>query len=62
MNQKLSQKDLELKTMIAELESRMMKGSFHPGVKTDMQKSERFEVDSDYSIDSDNVSWKADLW
>ena len=49
MNQKLSQKDLELKTMIAELENRMMKGSFHPGVKTDMQKSESFEVDSDYS-------------
>lgn len=21
-----------------------------------------YEMDSDYSIDSDNVSWKADLW
>ena len=21
-----------------------------------------YELDSDYSIDSDNVSWKADLW
>lgn len=21
-----------------------------------------YEMDSDYSIDSDNISWKADLW
>jgi hypothetical protein len=25
-------------------------------------KGEQYEVESDYSIDSDNVSWKADLW
>jgi hypothetical protein len=25
-------------------------------------KSQQFEVESDYSIDSDNISWKADLW
>ena len=24
--------------------------------------SQMYEVESDYSIDSDNVSWKADLW
>jgi len=25
-------------------------------------RSEHYEIESDYSIDSDNISWKADLW
>ena len=41
----------------------MMNRSFHPGHKeVHSQRPEQYEVDSDYSIDSDNVSWKADLW
>ena len=63
MNQKLSEKDMELKKMIAELESRMMSRSFYKGGKDDVaHRAEQYEVESDYSIDSDNVSWKADLW
>lgn len=60
MNQKLSDKDLELKKMIAELEQRMMSRSFQgrPPART----TEHWETESDYSIDSNNVSWKADLW
>ena len=60
MNQKLSDKDFELKKMIAELEQRMMSRSFQPGALE--RRVERLETESDYSIDSDNVSWKADLW
>jgi hypothetical protein len=64
MNQKLSEKDLELKKMIAELESRMMSRTVQGGGygREEFNKSQQFEVESDYSIDSDNISWKADLW
>lgn len=63
MNQKLSEKDFELKKMIAELESRLMARSFNPtGLRQTERRVEQYEVQSDYSIDSDNVSWKADLW
>jgi len=64
MNQKLSEKDFELKKMIAELESRMMNRTFEKVTFKDnvSMKGEQYEVESDYSIDSDNVSWKADLW
>ena len=50
--------------MIAELESRMMNRTFERvQFKDNVQlRSEQYEVESDYSIDSDNVSWKADLW
>jgi len=49
--------------MIAELENRMMSRSFYKGGKDNgAQRAEQYEVESDYSIDSDNVSWKADLW
>ncbi len=27
-----------------------------------LSKGQLYEVESDYSIDSDNISWKADLW
>jgi len=64
MNQKLSEKDFELKKMIAGLESRMMNRTFEKVTFKDnvSMKGEQYEVESDYSIDSDNVSWKADLW
>ena len=50
--------------MIAELESRMMNRTFEKvPFKDNVQiKGEQYQVESDYSIDSDNVSWKADLW
>jgi len=44
----------------------MMKRTFVPTGNEKMNysgvKFEQYEVDSDYSIDSDNISWKADLW
>lgn len=51
--------------MIAELESRMMARTFQPGNyhREDYGQSRaQYEVESDYSIDSENISWKADLW
>ena len=66
MNQKLSEKDMELKKMIAELEKRMMarpSGGMAPSRESLLAaRGEQFEVESDYSIDSENISWKADLW
>ena len=67
MNQKLSEKDLQLKKMIAELESRMMGRTVQIGgglreSYPNLSKGQLYEVESDYSIDSDNISWKADLW
>jgi len=51
--------------MIGELESRMMGRTFiGTGEKVNYPsgKFDQYEVESDYSIDSDNISWKADLW
>lgn len=64
MNHKLSEKDLELRKMIAELESRMMsRPSYSAAWQGEASlRGQQFEVDSDYSIDSSNISWKADLW
>jgi hypothetical protein len=67
MNLKLSEKDFELKKMMAELESRMMgrtvqAGGFGRSEHAGIGRSQQFEVESVYSIDSDNISWKADLW
>lgn len=41
----------------------MMSRSFYKGGQGEVShRQEHYEVESDYSIDSDNVSWKADLW
>lgn len=72
MDKKLHEKDMELKKMIAELEQKFEGKAFASGsakLNNYMGQSNNFidnnhgyEMDSDYSIDSDNVSWKADLW
>lgn len=66
MNQKMSEKDFQLKKMIAELEARMMnRTTQRVGFSKEdfmLNKSQHYEVESDYSIDSENISWKADLW
>lgn len=50
--------------MIAELEQKLKTAA--PGSYINISKKsnygDRVEVDSDYSIDSDDVSWKMDLW
>lgn len=50
--------------MIAELESHMMaRRVYSSNIQRDeFTKSQEYEVESDYSIESDNISWKADLW
>lgn len=40
--------------------SRPFQGHYQPGESS--FRASQYEVDSDYSIDSSNVSWKADLW
>ena len=71
MENKLHQKEMELKTMIAELQKKFEGKAFAAANKTQtnanlssysMGDSGLYETTSDYSIDSDNVSWKADLW
>lgn len=73
MDSKLHQKDMELKQMIAELEKKFEGKAFASagaklnnfmGSQQNYQNngSGMYEMESDYSIDSDNVSWKADLW
>ena len=64
---------MELKKMIAELEKKFEGKAFaSAGAKINNFMSSQhnfqgnnsglYEAESDYSIDSDNVSWKADLW
>lgn len=58
MDKKLFEKDLELKTMIAELEQRFQGRAFAgPGISSNVEGEKKFyggkvEVDSDFSIDS----------
>jgi hypothetical protein len=37
-------------------------GTYGRGDFSSLSKPQQYEVESDYSIDSDNISWKADLW
>ena len=66
MDRKLHQKDLEVKKMIAMLERNF--NSSAPAFSSNRENvpkpvyGDRAEVDSDYSIESDQVSWKMDLW
>ncbi len=64
MDRKLHEKDLQLKKMIAELEQKMRTTAPIAIIGHEPKKSygDRVEVDSDYSIDSDDISWKMDLW
>lgn len=72
MDKKLQEKDMELKKMIAQLQKKFEGKAFSPaagykipGFNTGQQNlsnSGLYEMESDYSIDSDNISWKADLW
>lgn len=55
--------------MIAELEQKFQnkafvpaRGSLQDGPLPSKFYGDKVEVDSDYSIDSDDVSWKMDLW
>lgn len=68
MDKKLHEKDMELKKMIAELEQKFkntapINASYFDkeGPKKQFY-GDRVQVDSDYSIDSDEISWKMDLW
>lgn len=68
MDKKLHEKDTELKKMIAELEQKFQQGSIAPNygqIGNEQKKpsfGDKMEVDSDFSIDSDDISWKMDLW
>lgn len=65
MDRKLHEKDLQLKKMIAELEQKLKTSaptSYNVNLSKKSNYGERIEVDSDYSIDSDEISWKMDLW
>ena len=68
MDKKLHEKDLELKQMIAELEKKFQQNAYIPKSGYESQGptrqfyGDKVEVDSDFSIDSDDVSWKMDLW
>lgn len=66
MDRKLHEKDLQLKKMIAELEQKFNNSApnFYKSHEVAPKPShgDRVEVDSDYSIDSDQISWKMDLW
>ena len=64
MNDKLAQKDQELKKMIAELEQKMLsrtsalpeKRQEDSGFgRPDYYRDSQFEADSDFSIDSDDI-------
>ncbi len=63
MYDKLAEKDMELKKMIAELQQRMLnrtsvvpdkRGQINFGKRSDYG-SQQLEVDSDFSIDSDDI-------
>ena len=73
MDRKLHEKDMELKKMIADLEQKFEGKAFASagakinnfiGSQNNLQRNNSglYEAESDYSIDSDHVSWKADLW
>lgn len=66
MDKKLHEKDLELKKMIAELEQKLKTSGpisyFDREQPKKQSYGDRVEVDSDYSIESDDISWKMDLW
>lgn len=75
MDKKLQEKDMELKRMIAQLQKKFEGKAFSsaagykiPGFNAfnagqqNLSNSGLQEMESDYSIDSDNISWKADLW
>lgn len=51
--------------MIAELEQKFKTAaptSFNNNFVKKFNYGDRIEVDSDYSIESDEISWKMDLW
>jgi hypothetical protein len=70
MDKKLHEKDMELKKIIAELEQRFQGKALSSSKVNNLigqsnnyvNDNQFYEMDSDYSIDSDNISWKADLW
>ncbi len=49
--------------MIAELEQKLKSAApISYSLSKKSNYGDRIEVDSDYSIDSDEISWKMDLW